>query len=177
MIPTCIQEVYIMVSMVTVAIHYWWSSTSTYTPIKDIGVTWVSSITGIAFLHVREKDLISAVDWGSWAQRRYDTGTSISVIIITYHSRVVIIVESANMLGIENSAFKKLYRIAGNFRGVKYSLFSWAGWPPRNFIVGVAYLNVGMPCSHETKRNFYSRKLPFLEFNEFFTPRNLPAIR
>ncbi len=70
-----------------------------------------------------------------------------------------------------------VYRIAGNFRGVKYSLFSWAGWPPRNFIVGVAYLNVGMPCSHETKRNFYSRKLPFLELNEFFTPRNVPAIR
>ena len=65
------------------------------------------------------------------------------------------------------------YRIAGNFRGVKYLLFSWAGWPP----VGVAYRNVGMPCSHETKRNFYSRKLPFLELNKFFTPRNLPAIR
>ncbi len=68
-----------------------------------------------------------------------------------------------------------IYRIAGNFRGVKYSLVSWAGRPPRNFIVGVA--NVGMPCSHETKQNFYSRKLPFLELNEFFTPRNLPAIQ
>ncbi len=69
------------------------------------------------------------------------------------------------------------YRIAGNFRGVKYSLFSWAGWPPRNFNVSVAYRNVGMPYSHETKRNFYSQKLPFLELNEFFTPRNLPTIR
>ena len=69
------------------------------------------------------------------------------------------------------------YRIAGNFRGIKYSLFLWAGWPPRNFNVGVAYRNVGMPCSHETKRNFYSRIPPFLELNEFFTPRNLPAIR
>ncbi len=39
----------------------------------------------------------------------------------------------------------------------------------------MAYLNVGMPCSHETKRNFYSRKRPFLELNEFFTPRNLPG--
>ena len=66
---------------------------------------------------------------------------------------------------------------AGNFRGVKYSLFLWAGRPRRNFNVGVAYQNVGMPCSHETKRNFYSRIPPFLELNEFFTPRNLPAIR
>ena len=34
-----------------------------------------------------------------------------------------------------------------------------------------------MQCSHETKRNFYSRKPPFFELNEFFTPRKLPAIR
>ncbi len=34
-----------------------------------------------------------------------------------------------------------------------------------------------MPCSHETKRNFYSQIPSFLELNEFFTPRNLPAIR
>ncbi len=33
----------------------------------------------------------------------------------------------------------QFYRIAGNFRGVKYSLFSWAGRPLRNFNVGVAY--------------------------------------
>ncbi len=73
--------------------------------------------------------------------------------------------------------YPRVYRIAGNFRGVKSSLFSWAGWPPRNFNIGVAYRNVGMPCSHETKRTFYSRKPPFLELNEFFTPRNLSVIR
>ncbi len=67
--------------------------------------------------------------------------------------------------------------IAGNFRGVKYSLFSWASWPPRNFNVGVAYRNIGMQCSHETKRNFYSQIPPFFELNEFFTSRKLPAIR
>ena len=63
-----------------------------------------------------------------------------------------------------------LYRIAGNFRGVKYSLFSWASCPPRNFNVGVAYQNVGMQAGNETKRNFYSQKPPFLELNEIFTP-------
>ncbi len=66
------------------------------------------------------------------------------------------------------------YRIAGNFRAVKYSLFLWAGWPPRNFNVGVAYRNVGMPCSHETKRNFYSRKPPFLELNDFLPHETYP---
>ncbi len=30
---------------------------------------------------------------------------------------------------------------------------------------------------NETKRNFYSRKPPFLKFNEIFTLRKLPAIR
>ena len=54
------------------------------------------------------------------------------------------------------------YNIAGNFRGVKYSLFSWASWPLRNFYIGVAYPNVGMQASNETKRNFYSRKSLFL---------------
>ena len=67
------------------------------------------------------------------------------------------------------------YRIAGNFRGVKYSLFSWAGWPPRNF--NVAYRNVEMQAGNETKRNFYSRKPPFLELTNFLPPRKFPAIR
>ncbi len=31
-----------------------------------------------------------------------------------------------------------------------------------------------MPCSHETKRNFYSRKLPFLELNEFLPHETYP---
>ncbi len=66
---------------------------------------------------------------------------------------------------------KKAYRIAGNFLWVKYLLFS------RNFNIGVAYRNVRMKCSHETKRNFYSQIPPFFELNEFFTPRKLPAIR
>ncbi len=34
-----------------------------------------------------------------------------------------------------------------------------------------------MQCSHETKRTFYSRKPPFFELNDLFTPRKLPAIR
>ena len=34
-----------------------------------------------------------------------------------------------------------------------------------------------MQAGNETKRNFYSRKPPFLELNEFFTPWNVPAIR
>ncbi len=62
------------------------------------------------------------------------------------------------------------YRIAGNFRGVKYSLFSWASWPPRNFNVGVAYRNVGMQAGNE---NVYSRKPLVLEL-EFLPHENYP---
>ena len=50
------------------------------------------------------------------------------------------------------------YRIAGNFHGVKYSLFSWANWPQRNFNVGVAYRNIGMQCRHETKNEIFTHK-------------------
>ncbi len=49
-----------------------------------------------------------------------------------------------------------IYRIpyiAGNFRGGKYSLCSWASWPPRNFNVGMAYRNVGMQCMQATRLN------------------------
>ncbi len=66
------------------------------------------------------------------------------------------------------------YRIAGNFRGVKYLLFSWASWPPRNFNIDVAYRNIRIQAGNQ---NFYSRKPQFLELNELFTPRKLPAIR
>ena len=41
----------------------------------------------------------------------------------------------------------------------------------------MAYRNLEMQAGNETKRNFYSRKPPFLELNDFFTPQKLPAIR
>ncbi len=49
---------------------------------------------------------------------------------------------------------KKAYRIAGNFRGVKYSLFF-----SRNFNIGVAYRNVGMKCVFRVERIFYLTKI------------------
>ncbi len=69
------------------------------------------------------------------------------------------------------------YRIAGNCRGVNI-LISWASWPPRNFNVGVTYWNVGMQCSHETKRNFYSvTNTTVFRVERIFYPTKLPAIR
>ncbi len=62
-----------------------------------------------------------------------------------------------------------VYRIAGNFRGVKYSLFSWVADLPENVPhknVGVAYRSAcnavqGSSLGNEVKWNFYSQKSQF----------------
>ena len=65
------------------------------------------------------------------------------------------------------------WKLATNFRGVKYSLFSWASWPPRKRSHG---LPERMQCSAAIEIVLLT-KITVFELNTLFTTRKSPAIR
>ena len=66
-----------------------------------------------------------------------------------------------------------LYRIAGNFRGGKIFIIFVGRLTSTKFYRSVAYLNVGMPCSHEAKRNFLLTKSTVSRVERIFYPTKL----
>ncbi len=69
---------------------------------------------------------------------------------------------------------KMTYRIAGNFRGVMYSLFSWASWPPQ---ITQAWLTGTQECRQATRLNeiFTHENHRFsIKLNDFLPHENYP---
>ena len=69
------------------------------------------------------------------------------------------------------------YRIAGIFRGVIFSWFSWSRGEPRNICTRKSANRVAYRVRAPKTTKFFSRNSQNYKFHENITPRKIPAIR
>ena len=69
------------------------------------------------------------------------------------------------------------YRIAGIFRGVIFSWFSWSRGEPRNICTRKSANRVAYRVRAPKTTKFFPRNSQNYDFHENITPRKIPAIR
>ena len=70
-----------------------------------------------------------------------------------------------------------IYRIAGIFRGVIFSWFSWSRGEPRNICTRKSANRVAYRVRAPKTTKFFPRNSQNYDFHENITPRKIPAIR
>ena len=78
---------------------------------------------------------------------------------------------------IRDSYMHVLPRVAGNFRGAKYSWFSWLNTGPQIFYPRMKRPCLPLPAVQAATTNIKTTKWLILLNHEYFDPRKLPAIR
>ena len=69
------------------------------------------------------------------------------------------------------------YRIAGIFRGVIFSWFSWSRGEPRNIYPRKTVRAPKIGVANHATTKFFPRNSQNYDFHENITPRKIPAIR